>query len=338
MIFDDESRNPSELDKHPEREAIVVSAGKEIDLLIEQEIGVEVTPAEAKQVTEKGIRILQCKMVYKRKYTISEDGKERFLKWKSRLVVVGSSEREGWETVYITISSTVAFSTIRLLISLTVDPKFSVESYDLSGAFLGTDLRDRAVYIRIPKDARIHSGKVLLLKKSVYGLKTSGSDFINQIVEQILSFLVTGKCSKTGNTVSHGFKRLLIDHCVFRYEDGEGNVMILLYYVDDLVITTTSLKIRYLFLTHINKKWKTTTEGKLNRYLGINYRWDESTYSCTTTSSAYIDHIAKRFGLEETRLTDSTMDSGFEVVESDFDVCPTEEMISLYHSMIGSIG
>jgi hypothetical protein len=32
------------------------------------------------------------------------------------------------------------------------------------------------------------------------------------------------------------------------------------------------------------------------------------------------------------------MDAGFEVVESDFDVPPTEEMISLYRSLIGSIG
>jgi hypothetical protein len=29
---------------------------------------------------------------------------------------------------------------------------------------------------------------------------------------------------------------------------------------------------------------------------------------------------------------------GFEVVESDFDVSPTYEMVSLYHSLIGSIG
>ncbi len=126
VIFDDEPRNPSELARHPEREAILVSAGKEIDQLIEQEIGVEVTQAEVKQVTDKGIRILQCKMVYKRKYIIGEDGKERFLKWKSRLAVVGSSEREGWETVYSTFSPTVAFSAVRLLISLTVDPKFTV--------------------------------------------------------------------------------------------------------------------------------------------------------------------------------------------------------------------
>ena len=48
VIFDDEPRTPSELTRHPEKEAILVSAGKEIDQLIEQQIGVEVTPAEVK--------------------------------------------------------------------------------------------------------------------------------------------------------------------------------------------------------------------------------------------------------------------------------------------------
>jgi predicted component of type VI protein secretion system len=61
VIFDDEPRNPAELTRHPEREEILVSVVKEIDQLIEQEIGVEVTPAEVKQVMDKGLRILQCK-------------------------------------------------------------------------------------------------------------------------------------------------------------------------------------------------------------------------------------------------------------------------------------
>jgi hypothetical protein len=161
--------------------------------------------------------------------------------------------------VYSTFSPTVAFhfSAVRFLISLTVDPRFSDESYDLSGAFVGTELRDRAVYIKLLKNAGVHAGKILLLKKSVYGLKTSERDFIAQLTEQILIIV--------------------------------GNVMILLHYVDDLVITTTSFKIRLLFLTHINHKWKTTTEGKLNRHLGINYRWDEAACSCTDTTSAYIE-------------------------------------------------
>ncbi len=43
VIFDDESCNPTEVARHPERKAILVSAGKEIDQLIEQEIGVDVS-------------------------------------------------------------------------------------------------------------------------------------------------------------------------------------------------------------------------------------------------------------------------------------------------------
>jgi hypothetical protein len=36
---------------------------------------------------------------------------------------------------------------------------------DLSGAFLGTEFRDRAVYIKLPNDAGVHVGKILLMKK-----------------------------------------------------------------------------------------------------------------------------------------------------------------------------
>ena len=64
VIFDDEPHNPSELTRHPEWKSILVSAGKEMDQLIEREIGVEVTSAKVKQVTDKGCRIFQCKMVY----------------------------------------------------------------------------------------------------------------------------------------------------------------------------------------------------------------------------------------------------------------------------------
>jgi hypothetical protein len=60
VIYHDETRNPSELSKHPDREEIQVRAGKEFDQIIEQDIGVEVTPAEVREITEKGIRILQC--------------------------------------------------------------------------------------------------------------------------------------------------------------------------------------------------------------------------------------------------------------------------------------
>ena len=53
----------------------------------------------------------------------------------------------------------------------------------------------------------------------------------------------------------------------------------------------------------------------------------------------YIDKISKRFGLAEgARLSDVPMDPGFVLTAADFAETPTEEMISEYRSLIGSIG
>jgi hypothetical protein len=98
--------------------------------------------------------MFNTKFVYKRKYHILPNGSEQFLKWKSRMIVVGCVERQGWEKVYSTFSPTVVFTAIRLLIVVTVDEKYTVDSYDLSGAFLGTELRDRGT-----------SGKNLAIEK-----------------------------------------------------------------------------------------------------------------------------------------------------------------------------
>ncbi len=106
-------------------------------------------------------------------------------------------------------------------------------------------------------------GKILLLKKSVYGPKTSGKDFIEQLNAEILGFVVKLNCPRTGKVTKHSFKRVPVDHYVFRFEDEQGRVMLLLHYVDDLVLTNTDTKMRDVFLKHINRRWNTTHEGRL---------------------------------------------------------------------------
>ena len=71
------------------------------------------------------------------------------------MAVVGCAERQDWEAIYSTFSPMVTFAAIRLsVVALTVDAKYTVDSYDsVSGAFLGTELRDRAVYVKLPSCA-----------------------------------------------------------------------------------------------------------------------------------------------------------------------------------------
>ena len=123
---------------------------------------------------------------------------------------------------------------------------------------------------------------------------------------------------------------------MFRFEDAQGRIMLLLHYVDDLVLASTDTQLRVAFLKHTNRRWNTTHEGRLTRFLGINYNW--SAGSCTCNAAAYIERIARRFDITEMRLPDTAIDAGFEITETDFEVPSTPEQISLYRSLIGSIG
>ena len=51
-----------------------------------------------------------------------------------------------------------------------------------------------------------------------------------------------------------------------------------------------------------------------------------------------IERMTRRFGLEDTRKHETLVEEGFEIIEGDFVEEPTEEMITLYSSRIGSIG
>jgi hypothetical protein len=65
---------------------------------------------------------------------------------------------------------------------------------------------------------------------------------------------------------------------------------------------------------------------------------DRAKGSCKASAAAYIEKVSRRFGLEDTRTHATPMEAGFEINESDFVEEPTEEMITLYRYLIGSIG
>ena len=65
--------------------------------------------------------------------------RDRFLKWKERLASVGTGEVKSLDTCWSTFSPTIGMTAMRMWIALMCRKGFDVRSYDLSGAFLGTD-------------------------------------------------------------------------------------------------------------------------------------------------------------------------------------------------------
>ena len=330
-IYDDEPQHYKEVLQHPEKDQILEAASKEIKQLKDYGVGVFPKPEDLPRIRREH-QVLRARMVYKRKYTVIEgaDGvaREYFLKWKGRLAVQGTRETPGVDTVWSTFSPTIGFTAVRVLISLMCDPKFSVDSYDLSGAYLKTDLKDRAVYVQLPNDAGEDAGKIIRLVKACYGLKSASSEFIKQLRETVLTFECEG-CK---------FRPLKIDHCVYVFEGKGGEKMILAGYVDDLICGTTDETIRDKFLAHLRKGWDVTHEGQLDRFIGVHFKRSADKMTWAASMGTYIDRVVRRFGLEETKIYKTPMDAGFALTEEDFKEEPTEDMKSLYRSLIGSIG
>ena len=110
------------------------------------------------------------------------------------------------------------------------------------------------------------------------------------------------------------------------------------HYVDDLIIGTTDVALRDRFIAHLNTKWKVTFEGMLDRFLGVNFARDDDGWGWQAGMQSYIDRLADRFDLTDARGDDTPMEAGFVVREEDFVAEPTQQMITEYRSLIGSIG
>ncbi len=63
-------------------------------------------------------------------------------------------------------------------------------------------------------------------------------------------------------------------------------------------------------------KWAITTEGQMNRFLGISYTGDRERGSCKTSAAVYIERVARRFDLEDTRTHVTPMEQSLRVVRA----------------------
>jgi len=163
----------------------------------------EIVPIEK----AKGHNILDSTWAFKRKRY--PDGRVR--KLKARWCVRGDQQLEGID-FFDTYAPVVSWSTVRLLLVLTVVLGLSTKQVDYTLAFVHAELKDE-VYVRMPKMFE-KEGHVYRLKKSVYGLRQSPLNFFNTLKDGL---------------EARGFKQMkLLDPCLFCSDD-----VVCLTYVDD---------------------------------------------------------------------------------------------------------
>ena len=186
-------------------------------------------------------KTIGCKWLFTMKHKV--DGSvERF---KARLVAKGYTQT--YEVDYQEIFSSMArVNTIQVLLSLVVNIDKPLQQFDVKNAFLHEDLE---VYMDFPLGFAnlIKRGKVCRLRKSLYR---------------------AWFCRFTQAMKEYGYQGRS-DYTLFLNHAFEGNIIALIMYVDDIVVTGNDSEENCKVKTYLASKYEIKDLGILRYFLDI---------------------------------------------------------------------
>jgi Reverse transcriptase (RNA-dependent DNA polymerase) len=145
-------------------------------------------------------------------------------------------------------------NTVRILLSIAVNQKWSLHQMDVKNVFLQGTLEDE-VYMSLPPGhaQEGNANLVCKLKKSIYGLKQSPRAWYGKLSSYLLS------CN---------FKISNADHSLFS-KIHNGITIIVLVYVDDIIITGNDVTEIKRVKARLREKFDIKDLGLLKYFLGI---------------------------------------------------------------------
>lgn len=172
-------------------------------------------------------------------------------RYKARLVAGGHRQTTGidYEEVFAPVAR---LETIRSLLAASVENEMYVHQMDVIAAYIQGDLSEE-IYMEQPKLFSRNENKVCLLNKPLYGLKQAGRQWYKRIDD----------CLQNMN-----FKRTETDPCVYVNSNGKSK-MIIIIYVDDLILASTTLQELNTTKKILSSKFKMKDLGPINNLLGI---------------------------------------------------------------------
>ena len=196
-----------------------------------------------------GVKPIRSRWVHKVK--LNADG--TFQKFRSRVVAKGNEQKEGVDFLE-TYSPVVRTATVRIVLHLAVVERWEIRQLDVKNAFLHGDLTE-TVYMRQPPgfEDKEHPDYVCHLHKAIYGLKQAPRAWFDKFSSYLLEF---------------GFTCNVKDPSLFVYQKGKDVIMLLLY-VDDMVLTGNNKTLLQHLLDSLKKQFRMKDMGPLSYFLGI---------------------------------------------------------------------
>jgi len=241
--------------------------------------------------SKKPFKPLPCTWVFR----IKEDKLGNAYKLKARICVRGDLAIEGLHYNDI-FSPTVSFESVRTLLSVATAKNMDVFQLDVMQAFLNAEVPEGPpIYLQIPHGCQAtvgQDGKKQLLKlhRMLYGLPNSPKAWTDLFDKTVLT-----PRQYLGQPFQ--MKQLDSDLCVYACTIG-GDQILCSYYVDDVLICSTSVALREWFVDQlgttfpINKNESGPAEWLLGMKIDIRRNEKQDIVSISLTQQAHIERLA----------------------------------------------
>lgn len=223
-------------------------------------------------------------------------------------------------------SPVVKMPSIRVVLRLAASLNLEIEQLDVKTAFLHGDLEEE-IYMEQPEGFKVKGKENLVckLKKSLYGLKQAP----RQWYKKFDSFMV-----------EHGYNRTSSDHCVFMKKFFDGDFIILLLYVDDmLIIGHDAGKIERL-KKELGKSFAMKDLGPAKQILGMKITRDRKNGKLWLSQERYIEKVLERFNMSKAKPVGTPLANHFKLSSKQSPASEKEkiEMKNVpYASAVGSL-
>lgn len=255
--------------------------------------------------------IVKCKWVLKKKYD-----SENNVRYRARLVAKGFTQKLGVDYEE-TFSPVVRHTTLRLLFALAVRLGLDISHLDVTTAFLNGFLEE-TIYMQIPEGfiGGNTDGKVLKLKRAIYGLKQSSRAWYRRVDDCL---------------VQSGYIRSKLEPCLY-VNSSNGLKTIIALYVDDFFLFSNDEQETKRIKQVLSSQFKLKDLGQVKQCLGMNVNIDKQNNVITLDQESYIDQLLHKFNMTESKVAETPMEEKLNLEKASD--CKSEFP---YQQLIGSL-
>ncbi|KAH9714143.1 reverse transcriptase Ty1/copia-type domain-containing protein [Citrus sinensis] len=200
-------------------------------------------------------------------YKIKENHDGTINKYKARLVTKGFLQTPSVD-FNETFSPVVKAATIRIILTLAVNSNWILRQVDINNAFLNGDLTEE-VYMPQPEgfENKSKPNYICKLNKALYGLRQAPRAWFDKLKSALYSW---------------DFENSKYDTSLF-FRRTKSDIIIMLIYVDDIIITGSSSKDVEEVIVKLSKTFALKDLGSLNFFLGIQVTRNQDTILLSQT-------------------------------------------------------